>query len=163
MAPNPNDLALALAGGMPGGGPPPAGPPPLPDEAMMAAMLGGGAPPEMGPPPMGPEGMPPIPPELMGLMGGGPPPGMPGMGPMGPPPGGQYPTTDAEFMSQALQQIVQMQDMDHQQMAADQQAALTSNPIFEALVSGAPMRPGAGQDGQAIGPITGEMPEGLPY
>lgn len=104
-----------------------------------------------------PEGMPP---ELMALMGGG----MGGPAPMDPMMGGggemanPYPTADPGFMTEALGQLVQMQQMDQGKLAADQQSALIANPMFEALMSGKPMGPGAGQDGQALGAPSMEMP-----
>lgn len=138
-APVPGSAEAPLPGGM--GAAPPGGDP------LMAALMGAGGPPPMDPM-MGGGGMGGIPPELMALMGGA---GAPPAGPM-------YPTTNPDMMAQALSQILSAQQMDHSAMAMDQQAALTGNPVFQALVSGAPMGPGAGQDGQAIGAPTGDMP-----
>jgi hypothetical protein len=70
-----------------------------------------------------------------------------------------FPTTDPNFMAEALSQIVQMQQMDQSAMGEAQHSALVGNPIFQALASGAPMGPGAGQDGAAIGPEGSVMPD----
>lgn len=129
-APAGDPLMAALMGGAPAG----------PDPMM------GGAPP-MGMPPMGVDPMAGIPPELMQVAAGA-------QAPAGP----MYPTTNPDVMAEALSQIMSAQQMDHQAMALDQQAALTGNPIFQALIAGAPMGPGAGQDGQAIGAPTGDLP-----
>lgn len=119
--------------------------PPEMDPAMLAQLLGGGAPPGAPMPGMDP-GMAPMP--GMGgpdpMMGGDP---ALGMMPAG---GNPYPTTDPQFMAQMLGQIVEAQQMDAAQMQSDQQGALTGNPIFQALADGAPMGPGAGQDGAAL-------------
>lgn len=125
---------------------------PLPggeDPAMLAAMLGGGDPAMGG-----------MPPEMMGMMS---PPeamedpaGEPGMG-MQPAGGNPYPTADPNFMAQMLGQIVQAQQADQAQLQGDQQAALMGNPLFQALADGAPMGPGAGQDGAGIA-MGGELP-----
>ena len=152
---------------------------PMPgDPAALAAMLGapagadGAAPAPLPPAPVGAPGAEGMPPELLAALGGGAPPAMGGMPPeagMMPPPGANpYPTADPNFMSEALGQIIQMQQMDAGKLSADQHTALVSNPMFEALMSGAPMGPGAGQDGQALGapsldmpmPTGGEMPAG---
>lgn len=124
-----------------------AAPMPQGDPAQMAAMLGGD-------PSMGGQ----MPPEMAG-MGGEmtPPPAGPGMG-MQPAGGNPYPTTDPAFMAQMLGQIVEAQQQDQQQMQGDQQNALMSNPLFQALQDGAPMGPGAGQDGAGIA-MGGELPE----
>jgi hypothetical protein len=117
----------AQAAPMPGG-----------DPAMLAALLGGGGDPMAG-------GMPP---EMMG-----PEPGM-GMQPAG---GNPYPTADPNFMAQMLGQIVEAQQADAAQLQTDQQAALQGNPMFQGLMAGAPMGPGAGQDGAGID-MGGELP-----
>lgn len=132
-----------------------AAPMPAGDPAMLAA---GAAPAPAGaapvPLPAGagamPEGMPP---ELAGLAGG-----MGGPEEMGGAMPNPYPTADPNFMTEALGQIVQMQQMDQGKLAMDQQNALVANPMFEALMSGAPMGPGAGQDGQALGAPTMDLP-----
>lgn len=121
---------------------------PLPggeDPAMLAAMLGGGDPAMGG-----------MPPEMMG-MGAPPPmedPAAMGMAPAGANP---YPTADPNFMAQMLGQIVEAQQADQAQLQGDQQAALMGNPLFQALQDGAPMGPGAGQDGAGIA-AGGELP-----
>lgn len=120
--------------------------PSMQDPAALAAMLGGGMP-GMDPAMMG---APPMDPAMGGM------PADPGMGmPMAG--GNPYPTTDPNFMSEMLGQIIETQRMDQDKLQDDQQSALTENPLFEALMSGAPMGPGAGQDGAAIG-MGGELP-----
>lgn len=141
------------------------------DPAALAAMLGGGDPMGGGAPPMDPAmmgGMDPsmggMPPEMMGMdpMGGGMPPGMPGGDPaamgMQPAGGNPYPTTDPNFMAQMLGQLLEAQQMDTQTFQADQQNALMGNPMMQGLMGGAPMGPGAGQDGAGIA-MGGELPE----
>lgn len=98
------------------------------------------------------EGAAPADAEMMAaaLMGaGGPSPEMP---PMMPPQGNgpMYPTTDPGFVGGMLEQLVGAQQADHEQLAAAQQSALVSNPLFEALMGGAPVGPGAGQDAAAL-------------
>lgn len=120
------------------------------DPAMMAQMLGGGGDPMAG-------GMPPGMDPMGGMPAGAPPMGPdPAMG-MQPAGGNPYPTTDPQFMAEALSQIVQMQQQDLARMPEDQHAALVGNPIFEGLANGAPMGPGAGQDGAAL-EMGGELP-----
>ena len=135
-----NELSMQAAP-LPGGG----------DPAALAAMLGGGD-------PMA-GGMPPMDPAMMGgdpAMGGLPPedPAAMGMAPAG---GNPYPTTDPNFMAQMLGQLIEAQQMDSAQMQSDQQAALMGNPMMQGLMGGAPMGPGAGQDGAGIA-MGGELP-----
>lgn len=120
-----------------------AAPMPGGDPAALAAMLGGGDPMMGGAPPMDPAMMGGMPPEMMGAE--------PGMG-MTPAGGNPYPTTDPNFMAQMLGQLLEAQEADKGQFAADQQAAMTGNPMTQALLGGAPMGPGAGQDGAGIAP-----------
>lgn len=125
-----------------------AAPMPGGDPAALAAMLGGGDPMMGGAPPM-----------PMDPMAGGMPPEMggdPAMG-MAPAGGNPYPTADPNFMAQMLSQLVEAQQMDQQQLQGDQQAALMGNPMMQGLMGGAPMGPGAGQDGAAI-EMGGELP-----
>jgi hypothetical protein len=128
------------------------------DPNAMAAMLGGGDPAMGGMPPMDPMAGDPMaggmPPEMAGM-----PPGMgadpaAGMAPAG---GNPYPTADPNFMAQMLGQIIEAQQMDAQQLQGDQQAALMGNPMMQGLLAGAPMGPGAGQDGAGIA-MGGELP-----
>lgn len=127
--------------GMSMGAAPPPGADPLAAAIVGAPGVDPHAPSAMGPP----SG---IPPELAAMA-------MPGAGqPAGP----MYPTTDPQVMAQALSQILSAQQLDQGAMAMDQQSALMNNPIMSALMSGAPMGPGAGQDGQAIGAPTGDLP-----
>ena len=65
--------------------------------------------------------------------------------------GPMYPTTDPGFVGSMLEQLVGAQQADHAQLAADQHDALVSNPLFEALMGGAPVGPGAGQDAMSLG------------
>lgn len=111
-----------------------AAPMPGGDPAALAAMLGGGDPMMGGAPPMDPA------------MVADP---AAGMTPAG---GNPYPTTDPNFMAQMLGQLLEAQEADKGQFAADQQAAMTGNPMTQALLGGAPMGPGAGQDGAGIAP-----------
>lgn len=140
-----NPLAAQLAPPAPGG------PAPVPPGAGGAGP--GGPPPGAG----GPPGMDPM---SMLMSQGGPPPGPPGGDPsqQGGGPDPHFPTTDPNFMAQALSQVIGLINGDQQQLQQLQHAALVGNPLFEALVSGAPMSPGAGQDGQAIGAPSGDMP-----
>lgn len=117
---------------------------PMQDPNALAAMLGGmGGDPSMGADPaMDPA---------MGGMPADPGAGMPMAG------GNPYPTTDPNFMSEMLGQIIETQRMDQDKLQGDQQMALTGNPLFEALMGGAPMGPGAGQDGAALA-MGGELP-----
>ena len=69
-----------------------------------------------------------------------------------------YPSTEPDVITQALSAILQMQQQDHQTLAASQQAALQGNPLFQAIMGGSPTSPGAGQDGQGIGPSGMIMP-----
>jgi hypothetical protein len=120
-----------------------------PEMAGMDPMMGA---PEMGVPMMGPAG-----PEAMLPSGALPPMAPPqGQGPM-------YPTADPGFMASLLMSVSAQQQQDHEQLSAQQQQALTGNPVFEALMSGSPMGPGAGQDGAALGAPTGvlEPPMGV--
>lgn len=96
------------------------------------------------------EGAGPVPPDMMGA----PDPMSAGMQPAG---GNPYPTTDPDFMSEVFGQLMQMRDADHQKMESDQDAAMQASPMFQNLVAGSPMGPGAGQDGQALG-MGNEMP-----
>jgi hypothetical protein len=121
---------------------PPQGPDPSLDP-LMAALMGGGAPVD---PAMG--GMDP----MMDPMMGGMPPAGPEMGGMPPMGGPQFPTTDPGMVSSLLEQLLMAQQADHQSLQQQQTMALVGNPLFEALVSGAPVGPGAGQDAQAIAP-----------
>lgn len=133
-----NPLAAQLAPPAPGG------PAPVPPGA-------GGAGPG-GPPPPGMDPM-----SMLAGAGGGP--GGPGGDPsQGGGPDPHFPTTDPNFMAQALSQVIGLINNDQQQLGQLQHAALVGNPLFEALISGAPMSPGAGQDGQAIGAPSGDMP-----
>ena len=95
------------------------------------------------------------------------PPGQPGMAmgsmPMDPSggleePDENYPSTEPDVITQALSAILQMQQQDHQHLADSQQAALQGNPLFQAILGGSPTSPGAGQDGQGIGPSGLIMP-----
>lgn len=101
---------------------------------------------------------PPLPLEM-----GAPPPGLLPSGPLPPmsAPQGQgpmYPTTDPSFMAELLMQVSASQQADHDRLAQEQQAALMSNPVMEALMAGAPMGPGAGRDGAALGAPSGVLP-----
>lgn len=128
-----------------------AAPMPGGDPAAMAAMLGGGDPMMGGAPPMDPMMDPALggmPPEMMSAD--------PGMG-MAPAGGNPYPTADPNFMAQMLSQIVETQQMDQQQLQSDQQSALMGNPLMQGLMEGAPMGPGAGQDGAGLD-MGGELP-----
>lgn len=114
-----------------------AAPMPQGDPAALAAMLGGGG---------APAGMDPA------AMGGDP---SMGMQPAG---GNPYPTADPNFMAQMLGQVMEAQQQDQQQLQTDQQAALMGNPLMQGLLSGAPMGPGAGQDGAGID-MGSQLPE----
>lgn len=96
------------------------------------------------------------------LMGGGPDPSMMGAPPMDPmmmgaPAPSPFPTADPAAMGGLLEQLLMAQQADHAALQQQQTMALVGNPLFEALVSGAPLGPGAGQDAQAIGPV-GDVP-----
>lgn len=101
-----------------------------------------------------PEGLPPelaeqgLPPELMGAM----PPEA------GVPAGPMYPSADPAFYDQLLSQVLQARDQDHAQLQGDQDEALQASAMFQALIGGAPMGPGAGQDAQGIGFDAAQLP-----
>lgn len=122
----------AQAAPMPGG-----------DPAALAAMLGGG-----GNPDAAMDAQQGMPPEMPGAD--------PAMG-MQPAGGNPYPTADPNFMAQMLGQILEAQQADQHQLQSDQQMALQGNPMFQGLMGGAPMGPGAGQDGAGID-MGGELP-----
>ena len=125
-----NDLAALLGGGAAPAAPLPSGP----DPSLLAggsvdplmAALGGGGDPMMADPMM--------------AMGGSP----------------QFPMTDPNVVGSMLEQLLLGQQAEHAMLAQQHQSALLGNPLFEALVSGAPLGPGAGQDAQAIG-ATGDI------
>jgi hypothetical protein len=121
-----NDLAALLGGGAAPAAPLPSGPLPGPDP--LAELLGGGAPmdPSMGGMPMDPM-----------AMGAAPAPG--------------FASTDPAFVQSVLEQMLMARNADHAALDAQATATLMSDPLFEALTSGAPVGPGAGQDAQAIG------------
>lgn len=93
------------------------------------------------------EGMPPEPgmdPAAMGMD--------PAMGGMPPEQtGSPYPSTDPAFVDSLLEQLLSARDQDHQMLAQDQESAVQQSQMFQALVGGAPMGPGAGQDAQSVG------------
>ncbi len=104
----------------------------------LAALLGGGAAP-VAPLPSSPD---------------------PALDPLaGIPPEGQgaFPSTDPAFVGSVLEQLLMAKQADHMALEQQQNEALMSNPLLEALLAGAPLAPGAGQDAQAIGP-TGDIP-----
>lgn len=103
------------------------------EEAIMGMMAG-----------LAPEGVP-----VGGLEGGDP---MGGLAPEGPAlPQNPYPSTDPAFLDQLFAQVLQAREADHQNLAGDQEAALAQSAMFQALIGGAPMGPGAGQEAQAVG------------
>jgi hypothetical protein len=106
----------------------------------LVAGLPGGAPPVEEPMPEG------LPPELLGGV------------PEGVPAGPMYPSADPAFYDQLLAQVMQARDADHAQLQGDQDAALQQSAMFQALIGGAPMGPGAGQDAQAIGFDPAQLP-----
>lgn len=131
-----NDLAALLGGGAAPAAPLPSSPAPGLDP--LAAALGG-----LGPAPMGgPDPM----------MGGDP------MGGMAPAPS-PFPSADPAAVGSILEQLLMAQQADHAALSQMQSAALMGNPLFEALMSGAPLGPGAGQDAQAIGPMGDIAPD----
>lgn len=127
-----NDLAALLGGGAAPAAPLPSSPAPAPDP-LAAALMGGGADPMMaGPAPMDP---------MMGAMGGA-------VVPAAPP----FASTDPAAVGSMLEMFLMQRQQDHATL--DQMASMTlaSDPLFQALASGAPLGPGAGQDAQAISP-----------
>lgn len=92
----------------------------------------------------------------MAMMGGGAPP-MPGMDPMGGAPAPAFPMTDPAVVGSMLEQLLMGQQAEHAQLAQQHQMALLGNPLLEALMSGSPLGPGAGQDAQGIGPGVGDI------
>jgi hypothetical protein len=78
-----------------------------------------------------------------------------GMSPAG---GNPYPTTDPEFMSQVFAQLMQMKQSDQQTFSDNQDQAMFGNPLAQSMMAGAPMGPGAGQDGQGISMDPTAMP-----
>jgi hypothetical protein len=75
--------------------------------------------------------------------------------------GGGFPSADPNAVGTILEQLLMMQQADHVALQEQQTMALLGNPLFEALASGAPMGPGAGQDAQAIGPMGDIAPDPL--
>lgn len=99
------------------------------------------------------------PPSPLDMAGAPPSGGVPGVDPsQGQAGDPNFPSTQPDIVSQVLASLIQMQQADQQNLMGAQQAALMGNPLFQALVSGAPVGPGAGQDGQGIGPSGMTMP-----
>lgn len=124
----------------------------------LAALLGGGAAPAA-PLPADPSLAGPDP--LMAALGGGMPADPMAMGgaPMGAPAPGQYASTDPAFVGSVLEQLLMAKQADHASLDAQAAAAIAGNPLMQALLAGAPVTPGAGQDAQGIAPMGDIAPD----
>jgi hypothetical protein len=111
----------------------------------LTALLGGGAAAPL------PAGDP-----LAAALGGAAPAGV-GAPPLAPAPS-PYPSADPMVVGSMLEQLLMAQQADHAALQQQQTMAIVANPLFEALVSGAPLTPGAGQDAQAIAPTGDVLP-----
>lgn len=109
------------------------------EQALIAGMMGG----------MAPEGAP------VGGLGGDP--GVGVAAPEGAVPS-PYPSTDPAFLDSLFAQVLEAQQMDHENLAGDQQEALAQSAMLQALIQGAPMGPGAGQEAQSVGFDPGVLP-----
>lgn len=69
-----------------------------------------------------------------------------------------YPSTDPAFLDSLFAQVLEAQQMDHENLAGDQQEALAQSAMLQALIQGAPMGPGAGQEAQSVGFDPGVLP-----
>lgn len=107
-----------------------------------------------------PQGiMPPMGGASGGASGGGMPmPPSPPMGGGGVGNGNPYPTTDPRFVDALLSQLLQAQQQDQAGLQQGQDAAVQQSQMMHALLAGAPMGPGAGQDAQSIGMDPSQMP-----
>ena len=103
----------------------------------------------------------------MAALGGAPTPdpAMGGVDPMmaalggAPAPVSQFPSTDPQAVGSIIEQLVMMQQADQAALQQQQAMTLMGDPLFEALISGAPLGPGAGQDAQAIGSLGDIAPD----
>ena len=111
----------------------------------LAALLGGGAAPAA---PLPSSPVPGPDPLAAALMGGGAPVADPAMG-AAPAPG--FASTDPAFVESLLGQLLAARQADHALLDQRATETLLQDPLMEALMSGAPLGPGAGQDAQAIG------------
>lgn len=62
-----------------------------------------------------------------------------------------YPSTDPAFVDALLSELLAAREQDHSLLAQDQDAAVQQSTMFQALMGGAPMGPGAGQEAQGVG------------